>query len=77
MIGCAGGDFFIREVYVYGGPEGSSDGSVTATEKRFKKLADGSLRVTRYTRVWTHNMAFGFKGDPDERRYTRIYPVIS
>ena len=68
MIGCANGDFVIRELSVDGGSDGTSSGA-TATEKRFRKLAAGQLQVTTQRRYWGYDPAFGLVGlGPDGSR---------
>jgi hypothetical protein len=61
MVGCADGDFIVRTVSVLGGSDGTSKGA-TATEKRFRKLADGKLQLIRHTRDWYYDPLFGLVG---------------
>ena len=75
MIGCANGDFVIRTVSVFGPGEGTKGGA-TATEKRFRKLADGRLQITKHTRDWYYDHALGLTGTPREGEYTMIFSDV-
>jgi len=73
MIGCANGDLIIRTVLLPGPGEGGGWSGSSATEKRFKKLGDGSLQVMTHIREWNYDPLFGLTGMPREERGTVTY----
>jgi len=78
MIGCGNGDFIIRTLFVpHGGEMWGAAGWASAIERRFRKLADGSLQVTTYDREWNYDLVLGVAGTPrKEGRYTLTFEAV-
>jgi hypothetical protein len=75
MMGCVDGYLVLRWI----DPPGASErgyGSTYATERRYKKLADGSLQVMSYQRKWAHYDDMLGLSDLEEGRGMLIFPSV-
>lgn len=86
QVGCVDGALVIRTMNAFGGNEGSY-GSVTAREKKYRRLGNGNLQITISTREWLFTPSSGligmdaqgrpFGNDPRTKEYTLTFPATA